>query len=283
MVKKDYPSPDTGLPMATVNASRGCLHGCSFCLASAVCGSGFRLRSPESVTQEVLRCRRDLGMSNFFLRAENLAAPGWWLHALCESLADKAPGIRFVCSARADDLDEDSVRALARAGCWGIGMGMESASARTQEKIRKNLSTQAATKAVELCRKHGILTLAYFMIGFPWETREDIRETIRFAESLKSPIREFFFPYPYPGTPLYDMALESRIISEASPPARAQQVPVFVPQGMTRRELTILRARARLHPASLLRAASSLLRQARTPGQSLRVLVRLAHGVKSLV
>ncbi|MBU2490588.1 MAG: B12-binding domain-containing radical SAM protein [Proteobacteria bacterium] len=279
---RDYPSPDTGRPMATVNASRGCLHSCSFCLAPLVCGSNFRLRSPKSVTAEILRCRRELGVNSFFLRAENLATPRGWLHRLCENLAQEAPGIRFVCSARADDLDEESVMALAEAGCWGIGMGMESGSSSTQEKIRKNLSGDNAKRAIRLCRKHNILTLAYYMIGFPWETREDIEETIRFARDLQSPVQEFFFPYPYPGTPLYDLALESMVLGESAPPPRAQQVPVFLPKGMTRNELVLIRAQARLDPRALFRGASAVLRRTETPGEALRVFLRLARGVKTL-
>ncbi|MBW1988931.1 MAG: radical SAM protein [Deltaproteobacteria bacterium] len=279
----NYPSPDTGRPMATVTASRGCPRQCAFCLAPAVSGNRFRLRSPRTVAEEIQECRARFGVENFFLRAEDLASPREWTLGLCEELCRKAAGIRFVCAARADGLDADVAAALSRAGCWGVSVGVESGSARTLEQSKKALDPSAAFAAVENCRSQGIVTLAYFLVGFPWETRRDVQATLRLAKNLKSPVTEIFFPYPYPGTGLYGLAKEAGLVNQDNPPRRSQQVPVFLPKDMTARELLSLRNRTRLAPGNLLRSAGAMLSQAEDLPSAARILRRLAGGWRAVL
>jgi tRNA A37 methylthiotransferase MiaB len=254
-----YRSPGGSGPMATVTASRGCHIGCTFCPAPAVSGAGVRVRDAESVVDEVLRCRRDHGIGNFFMRGDNFAHPRDWVLGLSKALSKRAHGIRWVCSSRADSLDGEVVSMMKRSGCWGVSIGAESASEGTLERIGKRLSPGTVEAAVGECRRAGVMSMAYFMIGFPWEGRRDIVETIKFAGRLRADVAEYFFPYPFPGTPLYAEAAARGLVDDDNPPKLSQQEPVFIPAGMSRLELAALRTAARLGLRRNLRAACALL------------------------
>ncbi|MEW5734892.1 MAG: B12-binding domain-containing radical SAM protein [Thermodesulfobacteriota bacterium] len=271
VVRSAFRSPDTGEPLATILAGAGCGRRCSFCLAPMVSGRTPLFREPEEIAGEMAKARAELGFRRYFLRADDLCADRTFVLSLCETLARYEPGARFVTTARADGVDDETARALARAGCWGLSLGLESGSQQTLSRTRKGLTPQSAERALAACRRHGIMTLGYFMLGFPWETKDDVMKTLEAARRLAPDVCEFFFPYPFPGTALYEEAASLGLVREDSPPPCSQVVPVCVPPGMSPQELIRLRNQARRAPRALLRAARAILRQARTPADALHI------------
>ncbi|WP_028315634.1 B12-binding domain-containing radical SAM protein [Desulfatibacillum aliphaticivorans] len=257
-----YRSPVTARPMATISANRGCCHRCVFCPAHKVSGAAVRLRSPESIVREIRECREHWGIQDFFMRGETFTASRAWLKDLCRELKKQAPGVRWLCNARADAMDFELAGLMKSAGLCGVSMGAESPNADTLALIRKDLCFEDVKKAVAACRSHGIMTMVYFLMGFLWETREDIVRNIEKAGTLKSDVTEFFFPYPLPGAELYETAKALGLINDRAPLPWSQQAPVFIPQGLSAQELMQLRARARRNPAQNIRAARAVLRQA---------------------
>jgi radical SAM superfamily enzyme YgiQ (UPF0313 family) len=267
-----YVNPATGRPMATIAANRGCPHKCIFCLAPAVSGPVLRARGVESVVEEMRRGMMDFGIRDFFMRGDTFTLDKTWMHAFCDALSSRLPGAGWVCSGRADTLDAETARTMARAGCRAVAIGAESGDPDTLLRIKKGLSLDQILSAFSACREAGLVTLAYFLIGFPWETKKSLQKTVRFSKRVKSDVVEFFFPYPYPGTPLYEEAKSLGLIHDDAPPPRPQQEPVFVPRDMTREDLLALRRFARVRPGRMLRAAFAFSREA----GSLRDLSRMA-------
>lgn len=264
-----YPSPDTGRPMASILCGTGCSHRCSFCLAPLVSGNAPRFREPEDIAEEMLRAKGEHGIRRFFLRADDLCADRGFVLDLCEAIARRAPGLRFVATARADGIDAEIASALSRAGCWGLSMGLESGSADTLARVKKGLGRDAAERALKSCRENRIMSMGYFMLGFPWETGEDVRKTLEEAKRLAPDVCEYFFPYPFPGTGLFGEALRLGLVDEDAPLPQSQVRPLFAPRDMSREELLRLRGRARRSPRAIIRAAAAVLRQARSPREAL--------------
>ncbi|MCP4578969.1 MAG: hypothetical protein GY846_22060, partial [Deltaproteobacteria bacterium] len=136
---------------------------------------------------------------------------------------------------------------------------------KTLDLVKKDLTIEDVKRAVEVCGKNRIMTLAYFMIGFSWETEADILSTLDFAGNLGSDVVEFFFPYPLPGTELYDSAVRDGLIDDENPAPRTQQDAVFIPKGMSLQQLNQLRDSGRMGLKGSFRAARAMLRQAENP------------------
>ena len=105
---------------------------------------------------------------------------------------------------RADIMTADVIKALKRIGTYKIHYGFETATPRLQRLIRKNLDIPKAVQTINMTADAGIITGAYFMFGFPSETRQEIRTTIDFAVRSKLDVAYFFKVTPYPGSELFN-------------------------------------------------------------------------------
>ena len=67
-----------------------------------------------------------------------------------------------------------------------------------------------------MAKRSGLKLYAFYMLGFPWEKREDLEQTLSLAIELNCDFNEFHIAVPYEGTPLYEICLEQGLISESS-------------------------------------------------------------------
>lgn len=100
-------------------------------------------------------------------------------------------------------LDEEIIKKLKEAGTHYLSLGIESGTKRVQEIMKKNIDLDKTRKTVELIKKYGIKVNGFFMIGFPFETESEIRETIKYASSLKLDSADFSIVRSYTNTELY--------------------------------------------------------------------------------
>jgi radical SAM superfamily enzyme YgiQ (UPF0313 family) len=116
--------------------------------------------------------------------------------------------LQFGNGIRLERIDEELVRKMAEAGTHHVAIAIESASPRVQKVSRKFLKLHMVNDVVSWMRKYGVNTLGFFMIGFPTETVEEIKMTIRFA--CKTDLDEALFSIviPYAGTELSEQILK---------------------------------------------------------------------------
>jgi anaerobic magnesium-protoporphyrin IX monomethyl ester cyclase len=261
-----YVRADTGQPQATIQTSRGCPYGCLFCLARMVSGHRIRQRSPANIVREIRECADQFGIRDYFFRSDTFTADKEWTLSVCSALLDANLGIRWVCNSRVDTLDVERLRLMKASGCWGISLGVESGSPEMLHRMRKGIDLEQAKETVRLCRSHGILSFAYFVVGLPWETRDTLRQTFRFSRSLDSDLVEYYFAYPYPGTDLYKLVTRYGLMTELPP--ESQSAPAFSPFAIDEGTMEKMRRRALLlfylRPKSLLRLTGRI----RSPRQA---------------
>jgi len=89
---------------------------------------------------------------------------------------------------------------MAKAGCWQICFGLESGSQEMLDKMKKNISLEAAEKAVREAKNAGLETKGFFILGLPGETKQTIQQTINFARRLPLDLAQFSLATPFPGT-----------------------------------------------------------------------------------
>lgn len=201
-----YVRPDTGETQATILCARGCPKSCIFCLVKVVTGRPISQRSPESIVAEIETCVRDFGIRNFYFRADTFTWYKPWVMEICDLILARGLDVNWVCNSRADTVNSEMLAKMKQAGCWMIGLGVESGSAEVLVKIKKGITLDEARNAAKLIRKHGIRTYNFFIIGFPWDNEKTIRETVDFAIELDSDFVEFHTAYPFPGTELAEEA-----------------------------------------------------------------------------
>ena len=238
---------------------RGCPHKCSFCSASSYYGRKVRYRSPASVVQEILHCRRRYGVSDIFMWAETFTLNRRYIIKLCRAIARDAPGTRWTCNSRPDTVDPELLGEMARAGCWMISFGLESSDPAVLERAGKGLRSMDFARPVRQAREAGMKTLGHFVLGLPGDTRQTIRHTVNTALSLDLDFAQFYTAAPLVGTPLYAEAVREGLIdpddfSSVSQSAASMQLHGLSPK-VVDRERTRATRRFYLRPRQMLRLA----------------------------
>jgi anaerobic magnesium-protoporphyrin IX monomethyl ester cyclase len=195
-------------PFATIIPSRGCPWPCSFCRAGRVWGRRIRLRSVESVLSEIEDMRTRLGIRHLAFMTDSLTLNRKWALDLFRELAALPEPPEWMCNSRVDVVDAELLHAMKQANCRIVSYGLESGSQAILDRCKKGITTEQSETAIRLTREAGILSMAYFIIGLPGETRETVRESIRFAKRIAPDYVNFHVATPFPGTDLYEEAQE---------------------------------------------------------------------------
>lgn len=246
LVRRDkYILPYTKREYLLVTSARGCPHQCIFCVGKGYYGSRLRLRSPESVVDEIEWAGKEFGTKDFLFWTESFTLNRKFVMRVCELIKEKGLDIRWVCNSRVDNVDLGMLEVMKKAGCWMIGYGIESANQILLDRIKKGVTVEQIKKACALTRKVGIEVSAHIVLGLPGETKETIKETIRFAKKMRFDYSQFYCATPWPGTELYKMAREERWLRKDAPWSMYEQnVSVLDIEGLSAEEVTEQRGKA---------------------------------------
>lgn len=196
--------------VTTMFTSRGCPYQCAFCDRPHL-GKKFRARSPKNIVDEMEQCLK-LGIEEILIYDDTFTVNKQRVLDICDGIIKR--GLKFVWDirARVDTVDEEVLAVLKKAGCQRIHFGVEAGTEKILKILNKGIHLDQIEEAFKLAKQASIETLAYFMIGAPTETREDIRQTINFAKKLNPDYAHITILAPYPGTVIYKQALEQGMI-----------------------------------------------------------------------
>ncbi|PIW66870.1 MAG: hypothetical protein COW11_01005, partial [Candidatus Omnitrophica bacterium CG12_big_fil_rev_8_21_14_0_65_43_15] len=91
-------------------------------------------------------------------------------------------------------------------GCWSVDFGIESGNDNILKAISKGITVKTASEAIKMVKRAGMEVRAFFILGFPGETEETVKDTVDFALSSGIDYATFYLPQAYPGTRLYEIA-----------------------------------------------------------------------------
>jgi anaerobic magnesium-protoporphyrin IX monomethyl ester cyclase len=190
-------------------SSRGCPYRCTYC--HNIFGKKFRARSASSLFEEVLRARAVWGVRDFEIIDDAFNIDRARVHEFCRLVIDSGRDLAFSLpnGVRGDLLDEETLVLLARAGFDQISWAVETASPRLQKRIGKHNDLDVLRRNMTIAHRLGIFNYAFFMLGFPTETRREMDETVAMAMAVDADIVSFFRVIPYKGTPLWDEVPEA--------------------------------------------------------------------------
>ncbi|MFH1460319.1 MAG: radical SAM protein [Candidatus Omnitrophota bacterium] len=191
------------LPIFT---SRGCPYQCAYC--HHVFGKKFRGRSPDNVIDEIKYMQKNFNIHQFLIYDDTFNFERKRMHEILDSIVEQKLNISFSFpnALRGDILNEEDVKKLKAAGVNLVTVAVETASARIQKLIKKNLDLKKIVESINLLNKYKILIQAFFMLGFPTETEEEVKMTIDFAVKSQLHLANFFIVVPFERTGLWDLA-----------------------------------------------------------------------------
>jgi radical SAM superfamily enzyme YgiQ (UPF0313 family) len=109
---------------------------------------------------------------------------------------------------------------MKRAGCYRLTFGLESGDPDTISFIRKRYSVEKARDTIRFANRLGMWTVGTFILGFPYENAQNIKNTVDFACSLGLDLAMFYCATPHPGSDLYAICRREGIDTAATPHTR---------------------------------------------------------------
>ena len=220
------PSLSSRRPVTSIITARGCPWArCKFCYQGGEYAVPYRRRSPENVVDEIKNLVREYGIRNLVVWDDNFCVRPKWIERFCTLLRQEKLGVIWSVLSRVDTATPQMFRHMASAGCYSVQFGIESGCPGLLELINKGHTLEQCRQAVRWAKKAGLETRAFFILGFPTETPEMSRQTIRFACELNIDYVVFFSYHLAPGTALEELALREGKGGPYTAQHRASYVP----------------------------------------------------------
>ncbi len=198
-------------PYARILTSRGCPYGCSFCQVEIISGSKFRPRSAENILNEIRWLKNQYGIQSLVFDDDNLFTNRKRAVSILQGMIDHGLAMPWKSIATAVfRLDAELLELMKASGCEYIDVAIESGTQRVlKDIIGKPVNLEHAKKIVALAKKIGIFITANFIIGFPTETWEEIRQTIQVAQEIDADYTKIFGAIPLRHTRLWQLCEET--------------------------------------------------------------------------
>lgn len=203
-------------PFMRMTTTRGCPFGCTFCQVEIIAGKRVRSRDPEDVAKEILFLREQYGIRSIIFDDDNiLLGENDYARRLFNAMINLKLNIKWITTSFALFLMTDEhLGLMQKSGCIGINVAIESGSERVLKEIidKPIKDLQKLPSLIEKVKSYGIYCIANFIIGFPGETWNEIRETIYFAEYCGADYVKIFAAVPLYKTKLYNSALKNGLL-----------------------------------------------------------------------
>lgn len=210
----------SSFPATTMITSRGCPYACEFCSVTSFYGHRWRTRSAENIAAEMQSLVEDHDLlavafvdDLFFVNKKRVFKIAREIQRMEANLSRE---IYWGATVRADRTDIEMLKAMRNANCRLVFAGVESYDQAILDSVKKRTQVSEIEDFHQACKKARLDTLSSFSFGFPGETIQTVRRTIRWAIDVLDPsLAIFTISTPYPGTPFFDqMEQEGRIFEK---------------------------------------------------------------------
>jgi anaerobic magnesium-protoporphyrin IX monomethyl ester cyclase len=192
-----------GYSMMSVNTMRGCPYTCKWC-SRAVYGGTYRRRSPQLVAQELKFIKETYKPDMIWFVDDVFTIHHKWLAEFAEEVKKLDAVIPYEVISRADRLNDEVLRILKASGCFRVWVGAESGSQKIIDAMDRRVDVMQTREMIRLAKQHGIEAGTFIMLGYPGETKEDIKETIEHLVQSNPSQYTITIAYPIKGTELYN-------------------------------------------------------------------------------
>ena len=202
----NYKLPFSGRHFLMVTTARGCPYDCIYCVAQSYYGRKIRMRKVPKIVDEIEYLGEKYGVRDFFFWSESFTIIKAAIKELCREILRRNLKVRWVCNSRVDNIDQELLELMKKAGCWMISYGIESGEQAILDAIKKDITLDQIRETVYLTRRIGFQIAGHFVLGLPGETAQTLQKTYDFACSLDLDYAQFYCASPWPGSEFYRMA-----------------------------------------------------------------------------
>ena len=202
-------------PYISIYTGRGCKSRCTFCLwPQTVGGHIYRTRSVGHVIEEIKWAMKAFPQAQeFFFDDDTFTDNLPRAEAIARELGKL--GVTWSCNAKAN-VPYESLKKLKDGGLRLLLVGYESGNQQILHNIKKGMRVEVAEQFTRDCHALGIIIHGTFILGLPGESHETIKETIEFAKRINPHTIQVSLAAPYPGTFLYNQALQNGWLDAAN-------------------------------------------------------------------
>lgn len=189
----------------TLVTSRGCPYHCNYCY-KGVFGDIWRAHSPEYILDLWEYLVKEFEIKEIGVQDDTFNLDPKRVEKICDGLLKRKIKTSWTTAQglRADRITKFLLAKMKKAGFYRTGFGIEAGSQEMINKMGKNLDLAKAAEAIAFCKKLGIESMGYFIIGNIGENEKTIQETINFAIKIDPDIAHFVIATPLPGSPLFE-------------------------------------------------------------------------------
>lgn len=210
---------DTTRKVAVMYSSRGCAAKCIFCSSVEFWGHEYRYRSAKSLLDEMEMLVEEYGIQEIQFEDDNLTQNKKRAREIFEGMIARGLHKKLVWNTPNGialwALDESLLRLMKEAGCYQLTLAIESGNQEVLDNIvHKPLKLEKARGLAKVINELGFDTNAFFIIGFPGETLENMKDTFELARELDLQSACFFIAQPLPGTRLYEICVQNGYLPE---------------------------------------------------------------------
>jgi len=207
-------------PYAAFYTTLGCPYHCSFCSIHAPFKSGeklqgykhsvnsYRFWSPQSVISQIDELVRNYGVRNIKIADEMFVLNPKHVVAICDAIIERGYDLNIWAYARVDTVRDGMIEKLKRAGFNWLAFGIEAASERVRDNVRKGFRHDLVFKTIKAVRDANINVIGNFIFGLPEDDLASMQATLDLALELNCEFVNFYCAMAYPGSPLYQTALK---------------------------------------------------------------------------
>lgn len=201
---RSYGVYDSGRRTSSMITSRGCPFKCIYCCSSKLFGGKWRSMSSKKAIENIRRLHDEFGVQHIYFQDDEFTVNHQRVIEICDWLIKKRLNLTWECLTRVSHVDDELLSKMSKAGCKSILYGIETGYEEGLKKIKKGITLDQARKAVKLTKKYGMLAKASFILGFPWESKIEMNQTIDFAIDLNADYAFFTILCPFPTTEVYE-------------------------------------------------------------------------------
>lgn len=194
-------------PSTSLVTSRGCPGHCVYCSIHSVWGHTWRARSAKNVVNEIQQLVKDYGIREVSFQDDSMSVDKKRMNEICDEIIKRKIDVKWTTPNGIAHwmLDKELLKKMKEAGCYRITFGIESGNPEMRRWVGKPFSLDQAKELTQYANRIGLWTLATNIIGFPYERKEQINDTINFAINSDVDFALFFRLGPRPGTPVYEI------------------------------------------------------------------------------
>jgi len=196
-----------------VQFSRGCPYPCTYC-GQSLFWKSWRHRDPVKFADELVMLKKKFGIEVVNFADENPTTNRIVWKAFLEALIERDAGLILVGSCRADNIvrDADIMHLYKKAGFERFLLGIENYDAAVLQEVRKAGSVETDKEAIRILRKHNILSMATYVVGFAEEKLSDHYKSLKHLMNYDPDQVQMLYVTPHRWTPFYHSVKDKKVV-----------------------------------------------------------------------